>query len=386
MVIAYKYRIYPNRTQVEILYEQFNLCRWLHNTALEHRITAYKSIGKTISYKDQQNELPSVKAAFPEFNRVHSQVLQDVLKRLDVSFKHFFRRMKQGETPGFPRFKGKERFHSICYPQSGFKIIGNKVAVSKIGLLKVKLHREIKGMVKTCAIKKTGNQWYIIFTCDPNISIPKKPVSSRVGIDLGLESFAVLSDGTPIENPRYLRNCEQRLKELQSKYAKHKSHGTKKRLSALHQKVKNQRNDFLHKTSRLLVNRYGLIAYEDLNIKNMSKRCKPVPNEEGSFAPNGQSAKSGLNKSSYDAGWGKFIEMIRYKVESTGSYAIAVNPRNTSQMCSGCGTMVKKEIHQRQHDCPVCGLSLHRDHNASINILKSGTDAVFQMPRQLAAG
>src|ERR1017187_7199211 len=284
--------------------------------------------------------------------------------------------MKQGETPGFPRFKGKERFHSICYPQSGFKIIGKNVAVSKIGWLKVKLHREIKGMVKTCAIKKTGNQWYIIFTCDQNISIPKNPVSSRTGIDLGLERFAVLSDGTPIENPRYLRKCEQRLQELQSTYAKHKSHATKKRLSALHQKVKNQRNDFLHKTSRLLVNSYGLIAYEDLNIKNRSRRCKPLPNEDGSFAPNGQSAKSGLNKSIYDAPWGKFIAMVIYKVEDTGKYAIAVNPGNTSQVCSNCGTFLRKELRQRSHDCPVCGLFVHRDLNASYNILPLGTDRV----------
>src|SRR5271167_3594111 len=130
MVMAYKYRIYPNKTQIEILYQQFNLCRWLHNAALEHRITAYKAIGKIISYRDQQNELPAIKAGFPEFGRVHSQVLQDVFKRLDMSFKHFFRRIKQGQTPGFPRFKGKERFHSICYPQSGFKIIGKKVEVS----------------------------------------------------------------------------------------------------------------------------------------------------------------------------------------------------------------------------------------------------------------
>jgi len=337
VVIAYKYRIYPNRKQVKILYDQFKLCRWLHNTALEHRITAYKAMGKAISYKDQQNELPSLKADFAEYNRVHSQVLQDVLKRLDISFKHFFRRIKQGQTPGFPRFKGKERFHSICYPQSGFKIIGNKVEVSKIGLLKVKLHREMKGMVKTCSIKKTGNQWCIIFTCEQNISVPKKPVSSRVGIDLGLESFAVLSDGTAIENPRYLRNSEQRLKELQFKYTKCKSHTAKKRLTALHQKVSNQRNDFLHQTSRLLVNKFGLIAYEDLNIPNMSKRCKPLLDGQGGFAPNGQMAKSGLNKSIYDAGWGKFTAMIRYKVESTGSYAIAVNPRNTSQRCSGSG-------------------------------------------------
>jgi putative transposase len=311
-------------------------------------------MGKSVSYFTQQNELPFIKEQFTVFNSVHSLVLQDILRRVDLSFKHFFRRIKQGENPGFPRFKGKDRFNSICYTQSGFKIIGNRVQLSKIGSVKIKLHRKVEGTIKTCSIKKQGNQWYVIFTAEQNIIVPKKAVSNAVGIDLGLENFAVLSDGNKIENPRYLRKSEEILKEIQSKYSKHKGKTTKKKLSALHRKVTNQRNDFLHKESRMLVNKYGFIAYEDLNIKGMA---------QGRFS-----------KSIHDAGWGKFIDMIRYKVESTGGYAIAVNPRNTSKKCSGCGEMVKKEIYQRQHDCPVCGLSLHRDHNASINILKSGTD------------
>jgi putative transposase len=354
MTKSYKYRIYPNRVQIDILHKQFNLCRWLHNVALEHRITAYKSIGKNISYLEQANELPAIKEQFHEFANIHSQVLQDVLKRLDLSFQHFFRRIKNGETPGFPRFKGKDRFNSICYPQSGFKIVGNKVGLSKIGSIKIKLHRKIEGTIKTCSIKKSGNQWYIIFTTERNIVVPKKVVSSMVGIDLGLETFAVLSDGSKIENPRFLRNSEEKLKEIQSKYSKYKGNATKKKLSALYRKIANQRNDFLHKQSRIVVNKYGLIVYEDLNIKQMT---------QGRFA-----------KSIHDAGWGKFIDMIKYKAESAGVYAIAVNPRNTSQICSGCGTIVKKEINQRSHDCPVCGLSLHRDLNASLNILRLGTD------------
>lgn len=322
----------------------------------------------------QANELSAIKDQFPEFNNIHSQVSQDVLKRLDGAFKHFFRRIKHGGEAGFPRFKGKERFNSICYPQSGFKIVGNKVQVSKIGLLKIKLHRKIEGTIKTCSIKKSGNRWYIIFTAEQNIVVTKKVVSNAVGIDLGLENFAFLSDGSKIENPRYLRKSEETLKEAQSKYSKGKNKKVRRKISALHRKITNQRNDFLHKQSRMLVDRFDLIAHEDLSIANMSRRYKPIQNEDGSFAPNGQSRKSGLNKSIHDAGWGKFIEMIKYKAESAGSYAIAVNPRNTSQICSGCGTIVKKPLSQRSHDCPVCGLSLHRDHNSSIKILKSGTD------------
>lgn len=354
MIKSYKYRIYPNITQSEVLHRQFTLCRWLHNVALEHRVTAYKGIGKSISYLMQAAELSAIKEQFPEFNKVHSQVLQDVLKRLDNGFKHFFRRIKQGQTPGFPRFKGEGRFNSICYPQSGFKIIGSKVQLSKIGLLKIKLHRPIEGIIKTCSIKKSGNQWHIIFTTEQDIVIEHKPVCNAVGIDLGLESFAVISDGSKIENPRYLRNSEEKLNKIQSIYSKHKGIGVKKKLSALHRKVSNQRADFLHKQSRMLVDKYDLIAYEDLNIKKMT---------QGGYA-----------KSIHDAGWGTFIEMLKYKAEKAGAYAVAVNPRNTSKICSGCGTIVEKKISDRQHNCPVCGLSIHRDLNASFNILRLGTD------------
>lgn len=354
MIKSFKYRVYPNRTQIEALFKQFNLCRWLHNTALEHRIVAYKSMAKSVSYIIQQNELPFIKEQFPFFNSVHSLVLQDILRRVDLSFKHFFRRINQGQTPGFPRFKGKERFNSICYTQSGFKITGNRVQLSKIGPIKIKLHRKIEGTIKTCSVKKSGNQWYVVFTAEQNIVVPKKPVSNAVGIDLGLESFAVLSDGNKIENPRHFRKSESELIEIQSKYSKGKSKKVKRKLSALHRKVANQRNDFLHKQSRLIVDKYGLIAHEDLNIKGMTKRR---------FA-----------KSIHDAGWGKFIDYLSYKAENAGKYCISVNPRNTSKICSGCGTIVEKKISDRQHDCLICGLSLHRDLNASINILKSGTD------------
>ena len=366
MIISYKYRIYPTKKQVAFINHQFSLCRWLYHSALEHRVTAYKSMGKSISYKDQAAELSLIKEEFPEFKNVYSQVLQNVLKRMDNSFRNFFNRVKRGEKPGFPRFKGKDFFNSICYPQSGFRLIGDKIELSKIGLIKIKLHRKMEGQLKTCSIKWEGNQGYVIFTSEITKTIIKKPVSSIVGIDLGLENFATLSNGEKIDNPRHFKKCEDKLKETQSVYSVRKSKNTKKKLISLHRKVRNQRNDFLHKTSSWLVNRFDLIAYEDLKIKQMI---------QGNFA-----------KSIHDVGWGKFIAMLSYKAESAGSYAVAVNPYHTSQICSGCGTLVKKEIYQRSHDCPVCGLSLHRDYNAAINILKSGTDAVFQMPRQLAAG
>jgi putative transposase len=333
---------------------------------LEHRITAYKAMGIFISYKDQQNELPLLKADFPGLKNIHSQVLQNILRRIDRSFQNFYRRLKQGEKPGFPRFKGRDRFDSMCYPQSGFRLNGSTVEISKIGNIKVKLHRSVEGIIKTCTIKRSGKQWYVIFSSVISKEVKRKPVFSAIGIDLGLESFVTLSNGDQIANPRHLKKTEQRLKAVQSRYSLKKSKSAKRELCSLHRKIRNQRRDFLHKTSRKLVNQFDLILYEDLDIKNMV---------EGRYA-----------KSIHDAGWGKFTEMIRYKAESASSYVKSVNPYHTSQTCSNCKALVKKEIYQRWHDCPACGLSLHGKHNTAINILKSGTDAVFQMPRPLAAG
>ena len=368
MIRTFKYRMYPTKTQAAFIDNRLNLCRWLHNTAIEHRIISFKA-GKSTSYKEQANQLPEIKDAYPEFKAIHSQVLQDVLKRVDKSFKAFFRRCKFGEKPGFPRFKGKDRFHSITYPQSGFVMNGSRIYLSSIGKVKLRVHRDMiaGAKIKTCTVKKNGNHWYCSLTFETSkISVPKKIVSSAIGIDLGLENFATLSNGETIGNPRHLRKSEDRLKEIQSEYSIRKTKTTKQKLIKLHRKIANQRTDFLHKESTKLINSFDMVAYEDLNIKAMV---------------NGR-----YSKGIHDAGWGKFIAMIEYKAESASTYAIPVNPYHTSQICSGCGTLVKKEIHQRFHNCPICSLSIHRDLNAAINILKSGTDSLLKMLRQLAAG
>lgn len=356
MFISYKYRIYPNKKQIETLNKHFNLCLWLYNSALEERIVAYRSIGKNVSYKEQQNELPDIKLQFPEFKQVHSQVLQDVLRRLDNSFHHFFRRLKVGEKAGYPRFKNENSFSSFTYTQTGFRFIDNKINFSKIGSIKIRLHRKIEGIIKTCSIKKSSNQWYVVFNASIGKTVAKKPISNAVGIDLGLEHFAVFSNGDKIENPRYLKKSEEKLKCLQSKYSKYKGVATKRKFSRLHIKISNQRNDFLHKQSKSLINKYGLIVYEDLTILKMMR--------------------NNFGKSICDAAWGKFIKYVSYKAENAGKYCIAVNPKYTSQICSNCGILVKKDISTRMHDCPNCGLSLHRDLNASINILRLGISLI----------
>jgi putative transposase len=246
---------------------------------------------------------------------------------------------------------------------------GSRIYLSSIGKVKLRVHRDMiaGAKIKTCTVKKNGKHWYCSLTFETSkMSVPKKIVSSAIGIDLGLENFATLSNGETIDNPRHLRKSEDRLKEIQSEYSIRKTKTTKQKLIKLHRKIANQRTDFLHKESTKLINSFDMVAYEDLNIKGMV---------------NGR-----FSKGIHDAGWGKFIAMIEYKAESAGTYAISVNPYHTSQICSGCGTLVKKEIHQRFHNCPICSLSIHRDLNAAINILKSGTDSLLKMLRQLAAG
>lgn len=374
---AYKFRLYPTRKQQERLQWTLDRARELYNAALQERRDAYRMIGKTITYYDQANQLPEIKEIRPEYNDIHSQVLQDVLKRVKRAFDNFFRRVREhAEEPGFPRFQGKDRYDSFTFPQSGFSLThDHRISLSKIGSLKVKLHREIKGTVKACTIKREGDAWYVVLACEvePEL-LPEN--AEAVGIDLGLLHFATLSDGSTIENPRHFRKAEKNLARLQQSLARKKrgSHWRKKtvkQVAKAHRKVSNQRRDFLHKQSHKLVNSYGTIVFEELQPANMSKRPKPKQVEDGTYLPNGAAAKGGLNKSINDAGWSQFVQFCTYKAANAGRTVLQVNPRYTSQVCSGCGQVRKKELSERWHSCD-CGTELDRDHNAALNILRLG--------------
>jgi putative transposase len=373
---AYNFRLYPTRKQQERLQWTLDRARELYNAALQERRDAYRMVGKSITYYDQANQLPEIKQDREEYQDIHSQVLQDVLRKVDKAFKAFFARCKRGDTPGFPRYKGKGHFDSFTYPQAGFSFThDSRVHLSKIGSIKVKLHREIKGTIKTCTIKREGDCWYVVFACEGEDE-PLERNEDAVGIDLGLLHFATLSDGSTIENPRYLRKAEKKLARLQQALAR-KKRGSQRRKKAgrlvgkAHRKVANQRRDFLHKASRKLVNAYGVIVFEELQPANMSKRPKPRQDENGTYLPNGAAGKSGLNKSIVDAGWAMFQQFCTYKAANAGRKVLFVNPRYTSQVCSGCGTVKKKEVSERWHSCE-CGCELDRDLNAALNILALG--------------
>lgn len=374
---AYKFRLYPTKKQVQVLTWTLDRARELYNAALQERRDAYRMAGKSLNYYDQANQLPEIKEMRPEYTDLHSQVLQDVLRRVDKAFKRFFARCKAGETPGYPRFRGRPRYDSITYPQAGFSLThDHRVSLSKLGSIKVKLHRKLQGPIKTCTIKREGEHWYVIFVCEVEAQKKLSFPDETIGIDLGLLHFATLSTGDAIKNPRNYRHAEKKLARLQQVVVRKKcgSHRRKKAVQAVakaHRKIANQRRDFLQKQSRQLVNTYKTIVFEDLQTANMSKRPNPKQDEHGNYLPNGAGAKGGLNKSIRDAGWAQFVQYCQYKAANAGTSVLFVNPKYTSQMCSGCGAIRKKELSERWHSCE-CGTELDRDHNAALNILALG--------------
>lgn len=360
MIRAYRYRFYPNEKQIALLGNTLGLCRQLYNAALEQRIYAH-NVGKSVACRDQQDELLSLKVAMPEYRAVHSQVLQDVNRRLDKAFANFFRRVERkrmGERikVGFPRFKPARRFNSFTYPQSGFKLLENgHIWLSKIGELRVFRHREPKGKMKTITVKRdrVGDWFVVVMTEMPDVA--PRVVKTAMGVDLGLKNLATLSSGESIEPSRLLRRAENRIRRAQrvlSRRVKGSHNHLKARikLAKLHRKVERQRDDFLHKTSTWLVQRADLVVFEDLNVSGMMQNHS-------------------LAKSIGDASWGKLVQYASYKAENAGKRVELVDPRRTTQRCSGCGTAVRKSLSERVHRCPTCGLLLDRDLNAAINIL-----------------
>ena len=375
---TYKYRIYPKKETEQKLYWTLARCRELYNAALSERRDAYRYAGKSVGYYDQQNDLPEIKAEIrEEYQDIAAHVLQDVLRRLQKAFDAFFRRCKNGENPGYPRFQGRNRYDSFTYPDgAGWKFDGIYLHLTKIGKAKVKLHRPLEGEIKTVTIKREVDEWYVTFSCE--IDAPEKlPLSYEdVGIDLGVTHLATLSNGEMIEHPRYYRKAQKTLEKRQQSLSR-KKRGSHRRARAgklvakAHRTIARQRRDFQQKESRKLVDRYQVIVFEDIKTSNLTRKPKPKQDENGKYLPNGASAKGGLNKSIVDAGWGTFVQLCSSKAEWAGRTLLKVDPKFTSQVCSNCGTVRKKDLSERWHSCD-CGAELDHDVNAAINILERG--------------
>jgi putative transposase len=365
MQLTFKYRIYPSKAQKTALCQTLDLCCELYNAALQERREAFKISKISLNYHLQAIQLPEIKSTREDIRGVYSQVLQDTLKRLDKAFEAFFRRLKSGDKAGFPRFRSRSRYDSLTFPQSGFALASGKLKLSKIGKVKIKLHRPIEGKIKTCTIRHSSTgKWFACLSvaCEAQ-SLPESKAS--IGVDVGLKEFAVLSNGETIHNPRFFRVEEKRLAKAQGKLSKAAKGSAERRkcrkvVARVHERIANQRRDFVHQESRKLVNRFGVIVFEKLNIKGMLKNHH-------------------LAKSIADAAWSQLVTLTSYKAENAGRDVVQVNPRNTSKMCSGCGELVDKDLSVRMHHCTGCGLRLDRDHNAAINILALGLQSIPQL-------
>ena len=271
---SYKFRLQLTKRQAAALQRVLDECRFLYNLCLEQRILAYEELDISLTKYDQLMMLPLLKNERPSLRAIHSQVLQDIVIRLDKSFDGFFRRCAAGEKPGFPRFRSAARFDSFTYPQSGFRVVGGELKLSKIGILRIKQHRPIEGKIKTCTLRRDASgDWYVALSCE----VEAKPLPQNekaVGIDMGLENWAYLSDGTVIENPRFFKKEEQALAKAQRKLAP-MAKGTVKRnkqrrvVAKIHERIRNKRADFCHKASRTIVNTYQYICVEELEIQEM---------------------------------------------------------------------------------------------------------------------
>jgi putative transposase len=365
---TFKYKLQPTAEQEGTMAFVLRRCCELYNAALQERQEAWRKCAVNITTAGQSAQLPEIKDVRPEYQDIHSQVLQDVLTRVDRTFQAFFRRVKAGETPGYPRFKSSTRYDSFTYKQfgNGATLDNGFLVLSKIGRLAVRWSRPLQGTPKTVTIRREVDGWYVTFSC---ADVPTKPLpltGRETGIDLGLESFATLADGSQMANPRIFRVAELNLKRAQRRVSR-RVKGSKRRRKAVtllakaHAKVRRARQDFHYKTARSLVRQYDTIYHEDLQTANMVKNHH-------------------LAKSISDAAWSAFLAILSCKAAAAGKTVVAVPPAYTSQACSGanCGVLVYKGLSVRWHECPKCGTSLHRDHNAARNILRVGRSGAGQ--------
>ena len=373
LIRTYKYRLYPNKSQSESLDEMLAQHRYAYNRALGLRIMAYKEFGVSLSAYDQCKLLKGMRRK--KLSRIPAHSFQNTLKRLDKSYKSFFRRVKSGqEKAGFPRFKSYHRFKSFVFVYDiGATVVNtgvkHKLRIQNIGLVNTKWHRELpEGAEPKCLIVKrsSSGKWYVCVQFKYEKHIPKRETKT-VGIDVGLSHLVATSDGEFFDSPKYYRTSQKKLRVIQRRVSKRKKGSIRRRkavklLAIQHEYIANQRLDFIHKVSRQLVNNYSHIALEKLPLRFMTKNKH-------------------LAKTTHDVAIGKFRELLCYKAEEAGGMVVFVNPKDTSQMCSNCGCIVKKGLSIRTHNCPHCGFVEDRDVNAAINI-KVRSDRVFRHQRK----
>ena len=356
MILTFKYRLFPSKSQRRALEATLSACRLLYNTALCERRDAWKKQNISVSYYDQAPQLKHNLLFETTGVRVYSQVQQNVLRRCDMAFQSFYRRCKRGKTAGYPRFQGYRRYNSFTYPQSGFSVSDdNRVSLSGIGSVHCKMHRSMHGTIKTLTITREDDKWFACFACEVATTSKAIHRDRVIALDVGLEKFITDNQCDTIDNPRLYRKAEKKLARVQRRLQRCCSRKNHKAVRRAYRAIRNKRNDFLHKITTSIIKKYDVICVENLSIKQMIA-----------------TAPTSLRKSIYDAGWGRFFDMLRYKAEWAGSQLIEVPPQYTSQTCPSCGVVRKKKLSERKHCCPDCGYTTTRDHAASQVIMGRG--------------
>jgi putative transposase len=355
---TFKYRLYPTKLQTTKMNNILEQARWVYNETLALRKNAWESEKKSISLYTSQKELTRWVSKKAELKAAHGQVLQNVQVRVDLAFKAFFRRCKSGENPGYPRFKGQGWYKSITYPQTGFRLHSDGLYLSKIDRVKIILHRPIQGTIKTCTVKKSPTgKWFVYLSCETERPKPLPESGKIAGIDLGLLTYVQCSDGSKINKPRFFNLEQKALAQAKRRENETNKSEHKMVLAKIHERIKNKREDFCHKVSKKLVDKYDFIAHEDLDVKNLIEKKENSRNIS-------------------DASWATLIQFMTYKAESAGRIVKAVDPRGTSQRCSQCGRTVSKTLKVRVHNCPHCGFKTSRDLNSALEILRLGLESV----------
>lgn len=403
MITSYQYRLKPTYEQRYRMNRWLDMLRCQYNWLLTERFdwwemnrTVVNACPLTCSitepkeqpeYYGQKRSLVQLKQERPWYKDIHTHVLQAVVKRVDLAFKRFLKGDSNGKRSGKPRFKGKNRYRTMTFPSIKADCLqGNRIIFPKLGAIKFIQHRPTPDgfVVKRALITKKADGWYVTLTLEDKSVPDTLPVNieptedNSLGIDAGLEYFAACSDGTRIEPPKFYRQAEDKLGKLQVK-RELRAKGSKarrklnQRIARLHQRIARQRKQWHHEVAGQLLDKADVVFVEDLKVSNMARRNKPKQDDEGNFLPNGQSAKSGLNKSFADAGIAGFLnEILSYKAGKAGKRVIKVNPAGTSQHCAVCLSRVSKSLSARWHDCPHCGASMPRDLCSGILIKKVG--------------
>jgi putative transposase len=389
---AYRFRLRPTARQHVALAQCLASHRELYNAALQERRDAWRLGGTSASYGDQSAQLKGIREVRPDVATWSFSSQQATLRRLNRAFAGFYRRVRAGTTPGYPRFKSAHRFDTVEWPKDGdgcrWQPEVRRVYLQGIGHVRVTVHRQVQGRVKTIQVRREGRRWMLVLSCDEVPTRPLKPTGAAVGVDVGIASFATSSDGQHVPNPGWGRVAAARLGAAQQVLAR-KQRGSKNHrraratVAARHRRIANQRRNFHHHTARALVADYDLVVVEDLRIRNLVRRPapRPDPDHPGGFLANGAAAKSGLHRSIHDAGWAQFVSILRAKAEEAGRVVIDVDARHTSDRCEACGhTATENRATQAVFSCRGCGHTVDADEHAARNILRAGLARLAATP------